>query len=712
MGNAFPRTWKATWGLRPDLAARPSREPAVGGLSGNDMMGDMVGDGSSAVYMIDAEGVIIGWSPSAEELFGYRAAEVVHRPSGLLLGGDGEAGMRAWLSAYGDDDSWAGITELRHRDGSPIAVRHEGDRFSGGAREGWVMRATPLCDLAELRGSLLESLVGHIPVAMAVWNLDLRLVWLNKAAERLRNVFPHYELGRSLDEPLPGVDVEVPRRAMRRLLADGTPQLDRETRWKAPDGSEARTLSTSVYRLDGLNGRPLGICTMAIDISSSVARDQLAVIREASIRVGTTLDIRKTAQEMADLAVPALADFITVDLAESVLLDEDAQQRPQGDGPRVPVFRRAAVASGRDGLPESVHAVGEPIFVGEDSPVARALATGRPHCEWVLDKSPGNWLAGDRRRARVVMDTGMHSLMVVPLRARGETLGTTLLARHDNPVSFTPDDLVVAEELATRAALSLDNALRYTRERTTALALQRDLLPRNLRGGKGVEVASRYLPSGTRGGVGGDWYDAIPLEDGRTAVVVGDVSGHGINAAAAMGRMRTAIRALASVGMSPEEVLAHLDDHVVRQAQENGVVDGLPITVIGATCVYAVYDPVTRRCVMAAAGHPPPVLVDPSGEARLVDLPSGTPVGLGFGAYQAVELDLAPGSTLALYTDGLIETRERDLDAGMERLRTVLEGCSRPLESACAEVIEGMVGMVGGRPAEDDIALLLARTHA
>ncbi|UBU18900.1 serine/threonine-protein phosphatase [Nonomuraea gerenzanensis] len=186
-------------------------------------------------------------------------------------------------------------------------------------------------------------------------------------------------------------------------------------------------------------------------------------------------------------------------------------------------------------------------------------------------------------------------------------------------------------------------------------------------------------------------------------MVVGDVTGHGVNAAATMGRLRTAVRTLSYLDLGPHEVLRHLDRLVAE--------DSCDLDQAGATCLYVVYDPATRRCTMAAAGHPPPAVVAPSGEVTFPSLPSGTPIGLGLGAFESHDLHLDAGTVLALYTDGLIETRQADLDAGMARLGTALAGASAlpTLEGLCAAVIGAIVG---DGPAEDDVALLMARTRA
>ncbi|WP_187415061.1 SpoIIE family protein phosphatase, partial [Nonomuraea sp. PA05] len=556
-----------------------------------------------AVAVVDADGIMIGWTRSAEDLTGYPAAAILGRPVKTLLLADTRPDWRPGASPV-----TTGLVELRRRDGGRIVVRAEvAPLATARAGESWLVSAIPAADdLSGRTGSLLEALISHFPVAMAIWDKDLRCVWLNAAAANLEDVFPHYHLGRSLADPIPGTDTEAAQEAMRRVLTDGTPMIDREARWSAPDGSQERTLSTSLFRLEGMDDRPLGVCSLALDISHSRARDRLALLREASIRIGSTLDVGRTAQELADLAVPVLADYVTVDLSETTLPDAEPLQRLAATEVSVPVFRRAGVASVHDGIPESLWPIGDAVFVPPDSPFTKVLASRRPHFEAVLDTSAGSWLGQDPDRARIIHGTGMHTLIIVPLEARGDILGVAVFVRNANPAAFTRDDLLLAEELVARAALSLDNARRYTRERNTALALQRDLLPRNLSGGGAVEVASRYLPSDVHEGVGGDWYDAIRLPGARIALVVGDVTGHGIHAAATMGRLRTAVRTLSYLGLGPHELLAHLDRLVVEDACGD-------LDAAGAPRLYAVYDPAPPRCTLAAAGPPPPPVGAPAG---------------------------------------------------------------------------------------------------
>jgi serine phosphatase RsbU (regulator of sigma subunit)/anti-sigma regulatory factor (Ser/Thr protein kinase) len=305
-------------------------------------------------------------------------------------------------------------------------------------------------------------------------------------------------------------------------------------------------------------------------------------------------------------------------------------------------------------------------------------------------------------------ESGMHSLMVVPIRTRCAFLGTAVFIRTEEPTPFQEDDLLLAEGLVSRTALSLDNARRYAQERSASLTLQRNLLPQRPVQGTAIETASRYLPADADNGVGGDWFDVIPLSGARTALVVGDVVGHGINAAATMGRLRTAVHTLADLDLPPDELLAHLDD-TVRRLNEEDADSHDPTRVTGATCLYAVYDPVSRKCALARAGHPPPAVIDPRGKVAFPDLPTGTPLGVGMGVpFEAVELELPEGSRLALYTDGLVESRDLDIDAGMKRLGGALAHPSRSLEGLCSSVIETL-------PTQspcDDVTLLIARTHA
>ncbi|MEQ4725869.1 SpoIIE family protein phosphatase [Nonomuraea sp. B19D2] len=421
------------------------------------------------------------------------------------------------------------------------------------------------------------------------------------------------------------------------------------------------------------------------------ARQRLDLLYDASVRIGTTLDVTHTAEELADVVVPRFADFVTVDLSDAVLRGDEAACDTG-------VLRRVALGA----VLEDSHLaeVGELVKFVPSTPQGRCLAAREAVLEANLAEAHG-WKAIDPVRTEKILGFGIHSLIAVPMFARGANLGVVSFYRSEQR-AFEEDDLRLAEELVGRAALSIDNARRFTHEHNMALALQRSLLPRGLPSQSAVEVAHRYLPA--YGGVSGDWYDVIPLSGGRVALAVGDVVGHGLHAAATMGRLRTAMQNFAVLDLPAEDLLACLDELVDRLDDDQS--GGAGIT--GATCLYAVYDPVSRNCTLARAGHPLPALVLPDGTVEFPDVPAGPPLGLGGLPFETVDLEIPEGSELVLYTDGLIEERSRDIDVGLALLRRALTHPSRPPEETCKAVIETLLP---GRP-RDDVALLVARMHA
>ncbi|MER6980303.1 SpoIIE family protein phosphatase [Streptomyces carpinensis] len=669
---------------------------------------------STAMAVVDSDGSLAAWTHEAQRLTGFTAAEVVGCSAAQVLAAPEDLAKASEFVDRGrSGDGWCGIVGLRRHDGGPLVVYLRACPVSGrGGRIQWLVTATEMTAVPSwpMNGAGMEALLSSAPIGIAVRDPDLRCVWVNDALALQDGIPREKRLGRRLTEVLSGPDAESAEAVMREVLETGAPRIDHAYRtWLQTDTRQEHSFSTSFFRLDDAEGHALGLCVMSVDVTDRQrARERLALLSEASTRIGTTLDVMRTGQELADLAVPRLADYVTVDLAETVPLGEESLARLGATNGHIPAFRRAGVASIHKGIPESLWSHGDYVFVPAPSPFTQVLASGRSHLEPVLDTSGGTWLQRDPGRLEKIREHEMHSLMIVPIHARGAVLGVAVFVRMDDSAPFETDDLRFAEELVARAALSLDNARRYVRERTAALALQRNLLPRRLTGGAALEVASRYLPSDTQGGVGGDWFDVIPLSGARVALVVGDVVGHGINAAATMGRLRAAVHTLANMDLHPDELLAHLDDTISRLADEDGDVHRHTSTEVGATCLYAVYDPVTRRCAMARAGHPPPVVISPQGRVTIPDLPSGIPLGVGQSSFEAVELELPEGCVLALYTDGLVETRDEDIEAGMHRLGTVLAQPDRPLEELCSDVLDTL----STRALFDDATLLLARTHA
>ncbi|EPD68219.1 SpoIIE family protein phosphatase [Streptomyces sp. HGB0020] len=657
-------------------------------------------DAGTARAVIDARGTLAGWNGGARRLLGWTAADVVGRPAADLLIGE------ATGAVFDPEGSrWHGLVTLRHRNGSDVSVwvlAHRTEAADDGTSE-WLV-VTPLdgdgprlADDPLDHAGLLQS-----PCAVAICDDRLRLRRLNDVMAELLGLPEEHVRGLRLSEVSGkphSTDIE---RHLRRVLTTGQ---GHDVQTYVPIGIDGR-VNTWLARMSPItdaSGKVRGVCVAAHDFTEQYrVRERLQLVNEASVRIGSTLDVTRTAQELAEVCVPALADFISVDLLDP----HDPGGEPFAGPPTAPIaLRRTAHLSITPGTPEAVVEIGHMDRYPAASPQADPLLAGHSIVATLDADDLEQWLTWDPERLRRLKEFGIHSAMSVPIRARGLTLGVAVLCRFRSPDGFTPDDVLLAEEVTARAAVCIDNARRYSRERETAIALQRSLLPRSLPSTAAVDAASRYLPA-ARAGVGGDWFDVIPLSGMRVAMVVGDVVGHGIQASATMGRLRTAVRTLADIDLAPDELLTHLDDLVVRLSAEAGH-EGSPGEV-GATCLYAVYDPVSRRCTLARAGHPPPVVVPPGGAPHQVDLPAGPPLGLGGLPFESAEFELREGSVLAFYTDGLIESRERDVDAGHELLREALATYADSLDETCDRVLHALLP-TGGAP--DDVALLLARTR-
>ncbi len=556
----------------------------------------------------------------------------------------------------------------------------------------------------EMSRAVLEKLLMQTPVGMAVVDTDLRFVWSNLALERFGGGPARDRIGRRLADVQPGLDAEALEAQMRRVLESGEPILGYEHIGRPrSEPHHERAHAMSFVRLDNGNGRPLGVCYTVIDITERYRnRRRLTLLDRAGTAIGRSLDVLHTAQELADVAVPDLADFVTVDLLDSVIRGGDPLTGPPGDADRV-ALRRGGQQSARAGLPEAVVAVGDLASYHSWSPPIRALADGKSwRVEW-LDPHGAEWTAdllGGRRR-HALREQGLHTAMVVPIRARGTTMGVTSFFRGRGREPFGPDDQRLAEEFVARAAICLDNARRYTREREAALTLQRSLLPQDVAEHSALSLATSYRPADELAGVGGDWFDVIPLSGARLALVVGEVRGHGIGAIATMGRLRTAVQTLAALDLRPEELLAHLDDLVGRVSEEGGQADA---GAVGTSCLYAVYDPVGRCFTMAGAGHPPPVIVAPDGTAAFAELPVGPQLGVGGLPFEALEVTVEEDSLLALYTDGLLA------DAGAPAKERLLRALTAPADSLDA-LGRSVLGALVPPRQHDDVTLLLARTR-
>ncbi|MEU9285299.1 SpoIIE family protein phosphatase [Streptomyces sp. NPDC048275] len=433
--------------------------------------------------------------------------------------------------------------------------------------------------------------------------------------------------------------------------------------------------------------------------------DRLRFVGAATRRIARGIDLDEIVMGLCRATVPTFSDAILVYLRDPLPVGDE---RPTG--PLVLRLRRT------DRIPEERDA--ENGFMPALRPEPNELsAMTAERCE----VRPGGALAEVLRGVRpvfadapaaraalpellgddLVVPTGQRAILA-PLRGRRRVIGAALFLRRPERMAFEADDLLVAAQLATHSALGIDKAVLYGREAYIADELQRTMLPETLPRPTGVRLASRYLPAAETARVGGDWYDAIPLPGSRVALVVGDVMGHSMTSAAIMGQLRTTAQTLAGLDLPPQEVLHHLDE----QAQRLGT-DRM------ATCLYAVYDPVAHRITIANAGHPPPVLLHLGGRAEVLRVPPGAPIGVGGVDFEAVELDAPAGATLLLYTDGLVESRLRDVWTGIEQLREKIAATAQltgpdhppPLEALCDEVLD----MLGPGDRDDDIALLAAR---
>ncbi|MFI8926232.1 SpoIIE family protein phosphatase [Streptomyces sp. NPDC053474] len=454
-----------------------------------------------------------------------------------------------------------------------------------------------------------------------------------------------------------------------------------------PGGTERRT---------GLP-RPPGPAAMRRD------GDRLRFVGAATRRIARGIDLDEIVMGLCRATVPTFSDAILVYLRDPLPVGDE---RPVG--PLLLRLRRT------DRIPEDHDTDGGTLPALQ---VQSDLATAAELCEVVSESALDHVLRGVRP---VFADspTALGALpqllgegrsapsgqraILAPLRGRRRVIGAAVFLRRPDRHAFEADDLLVAAQLATHSALGIDKAVLYGREAYIADELQRTMLPETLPRATGVRLASRYLPAAETARVGGDWYDAIPLPGSRVALVVGDVMGHSMTSAAIMGQLRTTAQTLAGLDLPPQEVLHHLDEQAQRLGSDRM-----------ATCLYAVYDPVSHRITIANAGHPPPVLLHLGGRAEVLRVPPGAPIGVGGVDFEAVELDAPAGATLLLYTDGLVESRLRDVWTGIEQLRERLAATAQltgpdhppPLEALCDEVLD----MLGPGDRDDDIALLAAR---
>ncbi|MGW3460315.1 SpoIIE family protein phosphatase [Streptomyces olivaceoviridis] len=671
-----------------------------------------------ASFSISPGGLVDQWSLRAEQLFGIPAARAVGMdPIEAFVDPDlRERGQRKMAEIL-DGREWTGVVPFRMPD------RPDGTRGEEGLAEVYVMPTrtaegdkAAVCIVVDVRTlrsietdlAASQAIFGQSPFGFLLIDPDLRVRRVNLRFVSVFGGTPDDHRGKGVQDYLPRGEAERVSATLRRVLESGESITDMHVTGFVPGSEERRHWSVNLYRVHSGSGRPIGVAWLGTDITSrraaareaAAARRNLALLNEAGARIGNSLDLETTARELLDVVVPGFCDLATVDLYQGLLTGDEA---PPGLADGSAELRRVAFASAVSGAPFG--SSGKSVEVGAvhhfpfTSPCADALRTARPQ--------------------RVPAEEGglVQSTLAVPMVAHDTVVGLAQFARTKGSEPFGDRDRDLAVELAARAAVCIDNARLYRREHERALILQRSLLPPGDPEASGLDIACRYLPGNAATEVGGDWFDVIELPGHRTALVVGDVMGRGLRAAVAMGELRTAVRTLALLDLEPAEVLSALDEIARGLGTPGGVQQATRTArqprdadlseVYLATCVYAVYDSVTRRCTFANAGHLPPVLVEPGEAALMLDVPPGMPLGVGGEPFEEVEVELPEGALLALYTDGLVESRDHPLDEGLQAFVGALTDPCRPLEDVCDHVLNTLDTHHG----EDDIALLMARVQ-
>ncbi|MFD3936032.1 SpoIIE family protein phosphatase [Streptomyces sp. NPDC058611] len=652
-----------------------------------------------ALWREDADGLIVEWSLAAQDLLGHRPADILGRPGRSVLVPEVNRGLADDLTRRVQaGETVVGTLPVRHRDGHRVTMEMWiVPAADPQGRTGAMLIAVETSEVLHMRDSLaaLQTLFTQSPIGLATLGTDLRFLRVNDALARMNGVSAAGHLGKRLTEVVPGVNAIALEATMRQVLDRGTAVVDVRRTGRTPaDPEHDRTWSCSYAPLLDGNGRPLGVIASLIDITEGQwaqaeagrARGRFALLAEAGTRIGTTLDLKQTAQEIVEVLVPQLADSADVQLLEAVLEPDDAGASTRG------VLRRLAARFPDPTAPTAKLAAGQTFQIPRGTVYERVIEGGRAMNLYLSDIPA--LITDPRAEALRAYLATLGSARLIPLVARGTVLGAVAVTRVREREPFDEEDCVLVDELVARAALNIDNARMYTRQRQAALTLQRSLTNSELPRVAGLELTGRYLPASDHD-VGGDWFDVIRLSGGRTGMVIGDVMGHGIHAAAVMGQLRTAVRTLARHEVPPAQLLRSLDA-VVADLGEDEM----------ATCVYAVHDPVTGVCEIARAGHPPPAVVTADGTISFLDGSPGTPLGTGGQDFRTEAVPLPAGTLLALYTDGLIEARDRDLDQGMEQLALALGDVRQPLEELCDGIL---AGLLPGDP-QDDVAVLLART--
>ncbi|MFD5322247.1 SpoIIE family protein phosphatase, partial [Streptomyces sp. NPDC127098] len=630
------------------------------------------------MVLLDSEGRILLWGPMAEKILGWDAAQAVGRPLTGLIPTDRPVDPgHDLLDTLLRHRRWTGRLTLSHREGRPVELRARAELLDH--PNGTPLVLAILVENERLRAveqdlATLDGLFSASPLGIGVFDTELRYTRVNEALSRLAGLPDAELLGRTTLDVLPRSMAERIHGLQTEVLRTGQPVIDLVV--PSPDGLGAR--SVSIGRITDRAGQPMGVTNIVLDITErrdaqtkiERARQRLALLDDVGGAIADLLDVRRIGEALAGAIVPRFADLAGVELLS--LVASGGEPPTAHDRARGPLLQVGfATVEPRPDVRRALRRGEETAFEPIGPFLRSVLDTGAPYLAETRAELRAA-TAYDPRVAELLRELDVNSLITVPLRARGTVLGLLVVTRSGHRPAFDGEDLALAMELTARAGITLDNARLYARERDAALTLQRSLLPRTLPEQPGVRFTHRYLPASRGTEVGGDWFDVIPLVGGRVAFVVGDATGHGLPAAAAMGRLRTAVRTLAALDLPPAHLLARLND------AGRDIAPSLDDPLL-ATCLYAEYDPLSRECRLAKAGHLPPVLVVRDADsgrwtASPLDLPSGAPLGVDGVPFEELRVDVPEGSVLVLYTDGLLETRDGDILARVDELCELLCG--------------------------------------
>ncbi|UCM86713.1 SpoIIE family protein phosphatase [Streptomyces marincola] len=659
--------------------------------------------GPAAVVLLGPRGEVLASTEAVARLTGRTAAELRGTRLADLLTGPGDWPDLDELAAA--EAAGSGDRALRRADGGTVAVRLDVQPLApGDAGQLVTLTDRDAARRAEEDRALLCALFAQNRVGLAIHDRDLRMsrVTADPSIPVRGGAVPAtFTLPAAVSDVLVPEDAGALLDRLSRVAATGEPldYWEHSARVSAAPDQE-RFLAVSASQLQDSGDRLLGVLSVFTDITEQhLARRRMALLHTAAERIGPSLDVESNAEELAGVLVPEFADLAAVDLFASVLSGGEPGTRLLG----VPVLRVAATTVDGEPWPDDTYRRGAAFRLDSLGEVRRPVGAILRDAEVsALRPSSLNDIAGT---ATALLPTRAGSRLTVPLRARGQILGSLSLWRAAARPPFTGPDTELVEEIGSRAALGIDNARRYTREHRTLETLQRSLLPRPVFEVSAAETAGSYVPANTAAGIGGGWYDVIPLSSARVAFVIGDVAGHGLNATATMGRLRTAVQTLADLDLAPDELLTRLDDLAIRLADVGPGPDDSPGGAVGATCLYCVYDPVTGLCSMAGAGRVPPVVARPGAPAEELPLKPGPALGVGGSPFETVRVRLDPGSLLLFFSDELVARAAREglPDAALEPGdgQGQESGDGRPRETADGPADGGKDGKRGEDGPED-----------